>query len=199
MGPPWARAEAASTCPMAPSSRSVTRRWRPRATARLPISAGSTATTRPRWPKSAARSRRCRAMSAGSKPALELHCSIGRCRGSRTQTCHHGSRNRKEEACPVSLRASGRGSNIGQFSAEKPVAPWVSSQWKSTPLGLYGLSPNLEFVVAPELVDDDRADPGYQEYADDDVAEDAKVVIDGTDRAPEPAAVGQPQLIADEV
>jgi 2-polyprenyl-6-methoxyphenol hydroxylase-like FAD-dependent oxidoreductase len=35
----------------APSNRSVTRRWRPQATARLPISAGSTGTTRPRWPR----------------------------------------------------------------------------------------------------------------------------------------------------
>jgi acetyl esterase/lipase len=41
----------ASTCPTAPSNRSVTRRWRPQATARLPISAGSTGTTRPRWPR----------------------------------------------------------------------------------------------------------------------------------------------------
>ncbi len=41
--PPTARA---SICTTAPSSRSATRRWRPRATARSPISAGSTCTTR---------------------------------------------------------------------------------------------------------------------------------------------------------
>ena len=59
--------------------------------------------------------------------------------------------------------------------------------------------PSLDPVVAVDAIDDIGDRPGGDEHADDHIAEDAEIVAERADRAPEPAAVGEAQPIADQV
>src|SRR5580700_1542213 len=58
---------------------------------------------------------------------------------------------------------------------------------------------DLDLVVAVDPVDDIGDRPGGDEHADDHIAEGAEIVVERADRAPEPAAVDEAQLIADQI
>ena len=86
------------------------------------------------------------------------------------------------------------GPRVAQFSrpptACAPIA--TGTQAEAPKLARFPEGGDFEFVVALELVERDRADPTHREYADDDVADDAEVVVDRADRAPEAAAIRKP-------
>src|SRR5258707_15309514 len=58
---------------------------------------------------------------------------------------------------------------------------------------------DLDLVVPIDAVDDIRNRPGADEHADDHIAEDAEIVAERTNRAPESAAVRQAQLSPDQI
>src|SRR3984885_2419089 len=58
---------------------------------------------------------------------------------------------------------------------------------------------DLDLVVTVDAVDDIRDPPGGHEHADDHIAERAEIVVERTDRAPEPATLDEAQSIADQI
>jgi hypothetical protein len=57
----------------------------------------------------------------------------------------------------------------------------------------------LDLVVAVDAVDSVGDRPRDDEQPDDEVAEHAEIVVQGADHSPETAAVGEPELVADQV
>ena len=75
--------------------------------------------------------------------------------------------------------------------APSSVANSPASAFSATSAARIALSAggDLDFVVPSRAIHDPRDQPGSDENADDQIAEDAKVIIERSDRAPKSAAI----------